>query len=269
MIKIVSRFIFVCLIVSGLSFFVTACSHQESANQIRIGTISGPETELMQVAQKVAKEKYGLDVDIVEFDNYSLPNQALYDGSIDINMFQTIPFLNADSEAHGYNFTIVGKAYIYPMALYSTKVKSIRDVPTHSIVAIPNDPSNEGRALLLLQKAGLIKLDPQAKDLAIPEDITDNPKALVIKELDAAQLTRTLPDVTIAVINSNYALAAGLSPKNSLFSEGKNSLFVNVFVVKSEFEHDARVTKLIAAFQSPEVQAKAKQLFKGEAIPAW
>lgn len=250
-------------------FTLSGCSHPESANQIRIGTISGPETELMQEAQKSAKQD-NLDIKIVEFNDYTIPNQALQDGSIDINMFQTLPYLKTDMKAHDYKFVVVGKSFVYPMAIYSQKIKTIKNLQPKSLVAVPNDPSNEGRALLLLQKAKLIKLAKKANLLYTVQDIKKNPFNLEIKEIDAAQLPRALADVTLAVINTNYAVPAGLYPnKDGLFSESKNSDYVNVFVVKSGFEHDPRVEKLLKAFQNQNVVNKANELFKGQAIAAW
>lgn len=253
-----------------LSCLLVACNQKEAANELKIGTISGPETQLMQVAKQVAREKYGLNIDIVQFTDYTMPNQALSDGEIDANMFQTIPYLNADMQAHHYDLVVIGKAFIYPMAVYSQKIKNINAVPDNAVVAIPNDPSNQARALLLLQAAGLIKLKPGVDVMATPNDVVSNPKKLQIKALDAANLPRVLPDVTLAVINTNYAVPAGLYPtKDGLFIENKDSPYVNVVVVRSGEQNDAKFKELILALHSPEVLAAAKNLFQGQAIPGW
>ncbi len=140
---------------------LSACQHS-ATNELKVGTISGPETELMQTAAKVAKDKYGLNIKIVEFSDYIEPNAALNDGSIDANMFQHQPFLDQQIKDRNYKLIAVGKTFVYPMGIYSTRLKTIGQIPSSGVIAIPNDPSNEGRALLLLQQAGLIKLKKSA-----------------------------------------------------------------------------------------------------------
>lgn len=249
---------------------LVGCQSSESAKEIKVGTISGPETQLMTVAQQVAKKKYGLTINIVPFTDYTIPNAALNDNSIDANMFQTIAYLDADMKAHNYKLAIVGKTFIYPMAIYSKKISKISQTPKNAVVAIPNDPSNQARALLLLQSAGLINLKPGAGSMATPLDIIFNPKNIQIKPLDAAQLARVLSDVTLAVINTNYAVPAGLYPtKNGLYIEQKNSPYANVVVVRSNEVNNKKFQQLVAALHSKEVLNAAKTLFKGQAIPAW
>jgi D-methionine transport system substrate-binding protein len=236
---------------------------------LKVGTISGPETQLMEVAKEVAKTQ-GLNIKIVEFTDYIEPNSALNDGSIDANMFQHQPFLDQQITDRKYKLVSVAKTFVYPMGVYSKKIKRIQDIANSSIVAIPNDPSNEGRALILLQKAGLIRLNDTAGLYATPADITENPKKLEFKELDAAQLARSLNDVTIAVINTNFAIPAGLTPtKDAIIHEGRDSLYANIVVIRENETNDPRIKQLISALQSPEVLKKAKELFKGQAIPAW
>lgn len=265
-IKSLITLVCVCVMV----IFLASCQPKEAANEIKVGTIAGPETELMQVAKNVAAKKYNLIVTIVPFTDYTMPNQALNDGEIDANMFQTIAYLNADLQARHYPLTIVGKTFIYPMAIYSQKIKNIAETPNNAVVAIPNDPSNQERALLLLQNSGLITLKPRTGKLTTPLDIVANPKHLKIRVLDAAQLPRVLPDVMLAVINTNYAVPAGLFPtKNGLFVEGKNSPYANVIVVRTNEVNNPKVKRLVEALHSPEVLTAAKDLFKGQAIPAW
>lgn len=265
--------------ISLCFIFISACSHQQSANEIKVGTISGPETQLMAAAKDVALKKYGLIVDIVEFSDYNMPNTALSDGSIDANMFQHQPYLDEVIKNKHYDLVAVGKTFIYPMGIYSSKLSSINDVKTKDIIAIPDDPSNEARALLLLQKAGLITLKAGSGATASPLDIVNNPKQLQVKELDAAQLPRVLPDVALAVINTNYAIPAGLMPtppkgvkpslKNALFVEGKDSLYANLVVVKTADQNRPQFKELVDALHSPEVLQSAQQLFNGQAIQAW
>jgi D-methionine transport system substrate-binding protein len=254
-----------------LSFLVavSACKSQDK-NVLRVGTIAGPESQLMEAAKNVAKNSYGLDVEIVEFTDYSLPNAALNDGSIDANMFQHEPFLQQQIKDRNYHLAIIGKSFVYPMGIYANKIKTLNNIPQGAIVGIPNDVSNEGRALLLLQKAGLIELKKSAGMYATPADIEKNPSQLVFKELDAAQLVRSLPDVDIAIINTNYAIPAKLSPeKDAIFKENSDSPYANVVVVREADINDPRMKHLVAAIQSNAVAVTAKKIFDGYAIPAW
>lgn len=260
------------------ALLMVSCHSQEPANEIRVGTISGPETQLMEVAKNVAKEKYGLHVKIIEFSDYNLPNQALVDGSIDVNMFQHTPYLVMWNNAHHADLVAVGKGFIYPMGMYSYKLDRIEDLKPGDVIAIPNDPTNEARALLLLQRAGLVKLKPNVTVMATTDDIVSNPLGLKIKSLDAAQLSRVLPDVDAAVINTNYAIPAGLDPTrgdnasnhyDAIYLEDKDSMYANVFVATKKMAKTEKVKELVKAFNSPQVAAAARNIFKGSAIQAW
>jgi D-methionine transport system substrate-binding protein len=248
---------------------VTAC-HDKNSNSFTVGTIAGPESELMAVAQKVAKHKYGFDFKIIEFSDYNEPNVALNDGSLSANMFQHQPYLDQQIKDHHYKLISVGKTFVYPMGVYSTKIKTLNNLKDHASVAIPNDPSNEGRALLLLQKAGLITLRKDAGLYATPIDIADNKRQIQFTEIDAAQLARVLPDVDLAIINTNYAIPAGLIPtKDAIFREGTDSLYANIIVVRTENMNSAEVQQLVESFQSPEVKKAAEAIFKGQALVVW
>lgn len=261
------------LLLVGLAFvFLTHCNNKthRASNEIRIGTIAGPETELMEVAKQVAAKRYHLKLTIVQFTDYVLPNQALADGSIDANMFQHVPYLEQTIATKGYNLVAIGKTFIYPMGIYSNKITKLTDLKDAAVVAIPNDPSNEARALLLLEKANLITLKPGQKLLVTLADIVGNPKQLQFKELDAAQLPRVLADVDLAAINTNYAMVAGLIPsRDALLLESKDSPYANVVVVRADDSQDPKYAKLLLALHSPEVLNKASDLFQGQAIPAW
>lgn len=251
----------------SIFFLLTACG-KPSPDTLTVGTISGPETELVEVAQKVALERYGLTVKIIEFNDYNLPNEALVDGSLDVNVYQHLPYLNAATKAHGYDLEPIGKTFVYPTGVYSSKFKSLRQLPAHSIVAIPNDPSNEERALILLTKAGIITL--KTKHHATLHDIVNNPKNIQFKELDAAQLPRILPDVDAAVINSTFAIPAGLYPsRDALFLENKHSPYANLIVVRRNHPKTKQLEEFIKAMNSNEVKEKARELFGDAAIPAW
>jgi D-methionine transport system substrate-binding protein len=242
---------------------------KEAANEIKVGTISGPETNLMEVAKSVAKNCYGLDVDIVVFSDYNIPNAALQDDSIGANMFQHVPYLNAQNKARGYHLVSVGKTFVYPMGVYSNKIKNLADLKDGAKVAIPNDPTNEARALLLLQKAKLIELKPNATVLATPSDILKNPKHLNFVALNAAMLPRALHDVSIAVINTTFAIPAGLHPTSALYAEGPDSPYANVVVTRPADKNSIKVKELLAALHSKEVLATAQRIFGDAAIPAW
>ena len=255
------------LTIFTLLLALTACS-KPSPNTLVIGTISGPETELVEVAQKIALDRYGITVKIIEFNDYNLPNEALQDGSLDANIYQHLPYLQAAIDAHGYDLESIGKTFVYPTGIYSSKYKSLKLLPDHSTIALPNDPSNEARALLLLKKAGLITLKNTHQ--ASVQDIASNPKQLRFKELDAAQLPRVLTDVDAAIINTTFAIPAGLSPsRDALYLEDKSSPYANLIVIRRNSHKKAQLALFVKAMNSQEVEDKAHQLFGDAAIIAW
>lgn len=246
---------------------LTACS-KPSPNTLTIGTVSGPETALVEMAQKVALERYGMTVKIIEFNDYNLPNEALQDGSLDANIYQHLPYLRAASKAHHYDLEVIGKTFVYPTGIYSKKFKSLSQLPNKAVIALPNDPSNEIRALLLLQKAGLITL--KNKHPSSIQDIASNPKQLHFKELDAAQLPRILLDVDAAVINTTFAIPAGLRPtRDALFLEDKNSPYANLIVIRRNSDKKAQLLLFVKAMNDDAVKDKAHTLFGDAAIKAW
>ena len=246
---------------------LVAC-HKPAPNTLTIGTISGPETELVEVAQKVALERYGLVVKVIEFNDYNLPNEALQDGSLDANVYQHLPYLQAAMKAHGYNLEAIGKTFVYPTGLYSTKIHSLNQLPNHATIALPNDPSNEERALLLLKNAGLITLKNTNHNSV--QDIASNPKQFIFKELDAAQLPRVLPDVDAAIINTTFAIPAGLRPsRDALFVENKQSPYANLIVIRRNSDKKEQLGLFVKAMNSKAVENKARALFGDAAIVAW
>ena len=265
--KLLCRLIGLLIIIS-----LTSCggANNQKGPTLKVGTISGPETELMEVAKQVARDRYQLTLEIIEFSDYSMPNTALNDGSIDANVFQHLPYLRQTINATHYPLIIVGKTFIYPMGMYTQKNIKLGDLQQGASVAIPNDPTNEARALLLMEKAGLITLGTCNAMTATVNCIHDNPKNLQITSLKAAQLPRSLQDVDIALINTNYAMPADLLPhRDAIFLEGPDSLYANVIVVKEKDKNDPRVEILIKALNSPEVVEAAKRIFAEEAIAAW
>lgn len=241
----------------------------EKRKTIKVGATAGPQAQVLEAVKPVlAKE--GIDMQIVEFNDYTMPNMALDQGDIDANSFQHKPFLDAQIKARDYKITDIGNTVILPMGLYSKKVKSLDELKDGARVAIPNDPSNGGRALLLMQAKGLVKIKPEAGILPTPGDITENKKNLKIVEVEAAQAPSVLDDVDLVAINTNYAFVAKLDPaKDSLALEDKNSPYVCVIVVKTSNKDNEAMKKLVKAYQSPEVGKFIDDTFKGSIVKAW
>jgi D-methionine transport system substrate-binding protein len=201
-----------------------------------------------------------------------MPNEALRQKDIDINVFQNKPFLDVQTRQRGYQFAILGNTFVYPLAGYSRKIKTIEQLTDGSTVVIPNDPTNGGRALLLLQTAALLKLKEGVGLLPTVNDIVDNPRHLRILELEAPQLPRALDDqtVSIAIINNTFAGPAGLvARRDGLFVESEKSPYVNIIVSREDNKDRADVKDFVKSYQSPEVAAAAEVAFKGGAIKGW
>jgi D-methionine transport system substrate-binding protein len=260
------------IVVFSLSMLAGCKGKTHDAHHIKVGVESGPEFAMAQAAQKVAKDKYGLDVELVTFNDYVMPNEALRQGDIDVNVFQNKPFLDVQAKQRGYHFAILGNTFVYPLAGYSRKIKKIGELANGATVIIPNDPTNSGRALLLLQTAGLLKLRDGVGLLPTVNDIVGNPKELKILELEAPQLPRALDDqtVSIAIINNTFASAAGLvARRDGLFVEDEHSPYVNIIVSREENKDQANLQKFVQSYQSPEVEQVAAVAFKGGAIKGW
>jgi len=243
-----------------------------SQNHIKVGAIMGSELNVAEVAKKVAKDKYGLDVELIVFTDYVIPNEALNKGDIDVNAFQHKPFLDEQIKARGYKIVPVANTFVYPISGYSKKIKSIDELKEGDAIAIPNDPTNLSRSLLLLEKQGLIKLQPGKGLTPTVLDIVENPKNLKILELEAPQLPRSLDDkqVVIAIINTAYSSQIGLTPtKDGIFVEDKDSPYVNLIVAREDNKDAENVKTFIKAFQSDEVFAAADKEFKGGAVKGW
>jgi D-methionine transport system substrate-binding protein len=267
--KIASLFTVIAMVI-----IISGCngSKNEDAHHIRVGVSAGPEYALAQAAQKVAKQKYGLDVELVTFNDYVVPNEALNQGDIDVNAFQHLPYLQEQSKQRGYTLAVVGKTFLYPIAAYSKKIKSLNELKPGSTIAIPNDPTNGGRSLLLLQKNGLLTLKENTGLLPKVTDIVTNPKNLKIVELEAPQLPRVLDDaeVTVAVINNTFSAQAGLVPsRDALFAEDTDSPYVNLIVSRESNKTQLKVLQFVKAYQSVEVEKAAVEQFKGGAVKGW
>lgn len=235
---------------------------------LRVGASPVPHEEILNfVKDKLAKE--GVNLEIVTFNDYVTPNLSLNDGSLDANFMQHQPYLDEFNKQRGTDLVSVGKVHLEPMSVYSNKIKDLKDLPDGATVAIPNDPTNGGRALLVLQSAGLIKLRSDAPITATPADIAENPKNLKFTELEPPQLPRSLSDADIAVINSNFALEAKLNPKDALFTESKNSPYANIVAVKKGNENNPAVLKLVQELNSPEVKDFINKKYNGAIVPAF
>ncbi|CAI1157060.1 MetQ/NlpA family lipoprotein [Serratia proteamaculans] len=252
---------------------LAGCGQEEKdPNHIKVGVIVGAEQQVAEIAQKVAKEKYGLDVELVTFNDYVLPNEALSKGDIDLNAFQHKPYLDQQIKDRGYKLVSVGNSFVYPIAGYPKKIKSLDELKDGSQVALPNDPTNLGRSLLLLQKVNLIKLKDGVGLLPTVLDVTENPKNLKLVELEAPQLPRSLDDqqIALAVINTTYASQIGLTPaKDGLFVEDKDSPYVNLLVAREDNKDAENVKKFVQAYQSDEVNEAANKIFNGGAVKGW
>ena len=255
-------------ILSVVSVFAQAAAEtQSSTTKIVVGATPEPHAALLSlVVDDLAAQ--GITHEIKEFTDYVTPNDAVEYGEIDANYFQHIPYLESFNTEHGYHLVNAGGIHVEPIALYSNKYSSLSDLPNGAVIAIPNDPTNEGRALLLLQSAGLIKLRADAGLEAIPLDITENPKNFKFSEIEAATLPRVLSDVDAAIINGNYAIPAGLvATRDGLFVEGADSPYVNVIAVKEGNENNPAIKALIEALKSDEVAAFVAEKYKnGEVV---
>ncbi len=247
----------------------TVCSgsvHAQSPTIIKIAVTHGPHAQIAEVAKKVAARE-GVQLQIVEFADYVQPNAALDAGAVQANSFQHLPFLQSQIQARGYKITPVGSTVAAPLGFYSRRLKSLAELPRGASVAIPNDPSNSGRALQLLQAAGVLKLRANAGISATVADIAENPKGLRIVQIEAGQLPRSLEDVDASAINTNYAVQAGLLPaREAIAIEPAKSLYTNVVAVRTQDKDKPWVRPLVKAFQSPEVRELVESHFTGSLV---
>ena len=252
-----------------LALTLAACGGKADSKTIKVGTAPGPHAEIMEaVADLIVAEGYTLEV--VEFSDYVLPNTALDEGEIDANYFQHITYMNSFNEEHGLKMVSAAGIHYEPFGLYAGKTASIAALAEGAKIAVPNDPSNEARALLLLEAQGLIKLSEEAGLEATPNDIVENPKNLTFVELEAAMVPNTLSEVDIAVINVNYALEAGFNPvKDALAIESADSPYVNILVVKEGNEDNAAIKALIEALHSDTVRDFIEEKYEGAVVPAF
>ncbi|MBQ7476623.1 MAG: MetQ/NlpA family ABC transporter substrate-binding protein [Selenomonadaceae bacterium] len=237
---------------------------------IKIGATPVPHSEMLEEIKPSLKEK-GITLEIVEFNDYVQPNIALNDKELDANFFQHEPYLNDFIKEHKeMNLTNAAGVHVEPMGVYSKKISKLEELADGATVSIPNDPTNGGRALILLEKAGLIKLKEGVNETATVNDVVENKKNLKITEVEAAQLPRTLEDVDISVINTNFAMNANLNPvKDALFMEDKTSPYVNIVVVRKGDENREEIKTLINELHSDKMKKFIEEKYKGAIVPAF
>ena len=248
----------------------TETSSVPEGTVIRVAASPTPHAEILKVAKEVLAEQ-GITLEIEEFTDYIQPNMVTEDGQVDANYFQHITYLNDFNEQNGTHLVSVADLHYEPFGIYAGKTTSLADLPDGAVIGVPNDPTNEGRALLLLQQEGLITLKEGAGLTATKLDIAENPKNLDIQELEAAQLPRSLDSLDLAVINGNYALQAGLNAADALAVESTDGeaaqAYVNVLVVKEGREEDPAIQALVDALKSDEVKAYMEETWPGAVVP--
>ena len=258
---------FITVIFSCLLVLLPGCSKSKSG--LKVAATPIPHAQILEYIKPDLRAQ-GIDLTIIVTEDYNMPNRALSEHEIDANFFQHLPFLEAQIAQFHYPIESIAKIEIEPMGIYSRKIDSLDDLKNNAVVAIPNDPTNEARALLLLQKKGLIRLNNINNLQATILDIYTNQKNLKFIEADAAMLPRSLDDVDIAIINTNYALEAGLDPNhNALALENQNSPYVNVLVVRTEDESRPDIQALKTAMTSDKMRSFILDKYKGAVIPAF
>ena len=224
------------------------------------------------VIEKLAEDNIKLE--LVKFADYSLPNRALNDGEIDLNAFQHYAYLNKDVESNGYKIEAIGETLVAPLGVFSNKIKDLSELKDGDTIAIPNDATNGGRALKVLEAAGVIKVDPAAGYTPTLNDITENPKNIKFEEVEAANTASLLPDVAAALINGGHAIDNGLNPKtDSIYLEkvegGSENPYINVIVARTEDKDNENYKKVVEYFRTPEVAQKIEEVYKGAYLPTW
>lgn len=258
------------VIVAALA--LAACSAEPrdgvSDGPLVVGASAVPHAEVLAFVEPMLKAR-GVDLEIRVFDDYLQPNVALADGRLDANYFQTAPYLEEMNRIYGFDLVAITAVHVEPLGAYSLTHEDLADLPDGARVAIPNEVSNSGRALLLLQRAGLIRLRDPDDPLSTLADVVENPKNLDIRDMEAEILPRILNHVDLAVINTNYALDAGLSPRReALVIEDGASPYANLLVTRSDNRDDPRVAELAAALRSADARAFIEREYSGAVIPA-
>ena len=248
--------------------FAALFSTAALAEDIKVGVTAGEHAQIMEKVAEIAAKK-GLNIEILEFSDYVVPNQALADGDLNANSFQHQPYLDNQVKDRGFKIESVGLTVNFPLGIYSAKYKDWSQVPDGSTVAIQNDPTNGGRSLLLLQDKGVIKLKDGVGFKPSPADIVGNPKKLKIIEIEAAQTPRSLADVAAAAINTNYAVDAKIDPASAILREDAKGPYVNLIAVRSVDKDKPWVKTLVESYHTPEIKAFVAERFKGAVLAGW
>lgn len=260
--------LFPLLFAAFLSLLLNGCDRNASPNTLKVAATSVPHAEILEKIKPDLKQQ-GIDLQIVVVDDFNTPNRALADKEVDANFFQHPAFLEQQTKDFGYSLEVLGAVHLEPMGIYSRRVKSLKELKENSVIAIPSDPSNEARALELIEKSGLISLN---KHHSLPSvlDITNNPHRLKFVEIDPPLLARALEDVDAAAITTNFALQSGLVPqKDALALEDAHSDFVNVLVIRKGDSTRADLQALLQALRSENVRSFLETQYKGAIIPAF
>lgn len=270
------RILILSLICVSILVALAGCSSDASTGKplndkkLVVGVTAGPHEQIMEKVKEVAAKKYGLDIEIKVFNDYPMVNVALAEGELDVNSFQHKPYLEQFNKDKNLNLVDIANTVTFPMGIYSNKVKSVKEIKKGDKIGLPNDPTNEARALMLFEQAGLIKLKKGAGMKATLKDIVENPLNLQFVELEAAQIPLHLSELAAAAINTNFAMEHGFVPaRDAIFLEKKNSPWVNVLAVRAENKNDPVLKKLIQAYHSEEVKQFIEKTFKGSVIPSW
>lgn len=266
-----SIFIVVLLVLAYFSLGPGIGTHSKQRTVV-VGVVSQTKQDaaIWQAVAQTASQKYGIHLIIKNFSDYNQPNKALKNGDIDLNAFQHYAFLHAWNKANGGGITALGQTYVAPIKIYSQKYRHLSQLPANSLVAVPNDASNESRALYVLKSAGLIKLKRQ--QLATIADITQNPKHLKIKEVSAEQSSRILDSAACAVVNNNYATAAGLSEKEVIYTEPltrETRQWINIIAVRKTDRHNRNYQDILKSYQTNHVKRLMKHYYGKTQLPAW
>lgn len=271
MFKIFIRFfsaVLTLLFVTSLTL-THAQTNANNKMKIKLGVTGGPHEEIAEVVKQVAA-KEGLEIKLVSFSDFTLPNAALSAGDLDANSFQHQPYLDQQVKDKKYQIVSIAKNFIFPIGIYSNRIKHLNELKEKSTIAIPNDPTNGGRALLLLQREKIITLKPNTGFTPMPFDIQYNPKKIKFIEVDAARITKMLSDVDAAAINTDYAVLSNMNPeKDALVREAFDNPYANVIAVNKKDVEAPWVKKLIQAYQSQAVKDFLEKKYKGQLIPAF
>ncbi len=257
------------MLVAALATLSTLAAGSAMAEKLTVAATAVPHAEILNLI-KPELAKQGVELEVKVFTDYVQPNVQVSEKRLDANFFQHKPYLNEFNKGKGTTLVPVVAVHVEPFGAYSTKHKALADLPKGGTVALPNDPTNGGRALILLDKAGVIKLKDKTNILSTVKDIADNPKGLKFREIEAATLPRILPQVDLALINTNYALEAKLNPtKDALALEGGDSPYANWLVTRTDNQDAPAVKKLAAALQTEQVRRFIQTQYKGAVVPAF